>query len=267
MGHREHMGSQNTTKQSTILTYCPPPGRCTSHCRNIQRGGAGGNCGGGWGEDEPRERAEKPSPRGWRRREAREETGSRRHTAGPRPSYDDGPWEIWWREEPWRRDGRELHGADQRRRSVGGGGRRQRANEPGGCRGSVGPRRAAAEPQRWGPRWSHLLSDEQRITSEVEQPVRPGARAGDRVITREQAVEVWVRSGAQPLHRGWGWADDRSGNAGQGGGLQSSSAHSSKVPSYLLIESAFQCPSSKMPALLPPPVSSVSTPAHPQPPI
>ncbi len=55
-----------------------------------------------------------------------------------------------------RADGRRSHGGETAVNSMGltngggagGGGRRQRANKPGGCRGSGGPQRAAAEPQR-----------------------------------------------------------------------------------------------------------------------
>ncbi len=45
-----------------------------------------------------------------------------------------------------------------------------------------------------------------------------GARAGDSA----QASRRWCEHGVElrPLHRGWGWADDRSGTVGQRGGLQ-----------------------------------------------
>ncbi len=130
-----------------------------------------------------RERAGRQRPGGRRRRE---EPGKRQEGPGaggawqdPGHSHNGGPRWSQRREEPWRRNGRRLQGADQRRRSRWWRSprRRRRANKPGGCRGSGGPgwsrglwrprqRRRSEDPQRirsdWGPRWSWREEGAQR---------------------------------------------------------------------------------------------------------
>ncbi len=74
--------------------------------------------------------------------------------------------------------------------------------------------RASAKPSDW--------ADDR--PGSWAQPVKPGARAGDSAH-HEGASRGRCEHGVElrPLHRGWGWA-------GQGGGVRSSSAHSSKIP-------------------------------------
>ncbi len=49
LGHREHMGSKNTTKKSRGVTLLPPNGRCVLAPWNNRGGETGGNQGGGSG--------------------------------------------------------------------------------------------------------------------------------------------------------------------------------------------------------------------------
>ncbi len=92
------------------------------------------------------------------------------------------------------------------------------------------------------------------------QPVRPGARAGDSAH-HEGASRGRCERGMElcPLHRGWGWADETSGAAGQWGGVRSSSARSSNVPSSARSSKMpSSARSSKMPAFPPAPASSTA---------
>ncbi len=134
------MGSKNTTTQSRGVTLLPHPGRRIPRCNNSTgEGGAG------------RQRA------GRRRR--REEPGRRQEGPGaggakldPGHSHNVDPRQSRRKEEPWRRNGPRLQGADHRWRS-----RwwrsprwRQRANELGDAEDPGGPGWSLG---LWRPRW------------------------------------------------------------------------------------------------------------------
>ncbi len=157
------MGSKNTTKQSRILTYRPPSRKVRPRTVETSKGE------GAQEEDGQPGEGRQTKTRGRRRRE---EPGRRQEGSGaggaehdPGHSHDSGPRWSRRREEPWWRDGRQLQGADQRRRSRWRRSlkRRRRANEPGGCRGSGGPGWSRG---LWRPRRRQSSGDPRRSRSD-----------------------------------------------------------------------------------------------------
>ncbi len=144
-------GAKHTQNSPQSWHIAPLLEGAPSQCRNIQRGGAGRNCDGGWGGRTPGRRPanrvqggdEGGRSQGRDRRSPEQKAHSRTQATAMMMVRD-------------RADGRRSHGGETAVNSMGltnggragGGGRRQRANKSGGCRGSGGPRRAAAEPQR-----------------------------------------------------------------------------------------------------------------------
>ncbi len=144
-------GGKNTTKQSRILTYRPPPGRCVlaplKHPKGKGRWELGRRL---RRRTDTREGAGRQRP-GRRRR--REEPGKRQEGPGaggaqldPGHSHDDGPQWSRRREEPWWRDGRRLQGLTNGGGAGGGGARggdgeptsQGDAGDPGGHGGADG---------------------------------------------------------------------------------------------------------------------------------
>ncbi len=221
LGHREHMGRKNTTKQSRILTYRPPPGRCILAPLKHPKGR------GGWElgrrlrrRTDIREGAGWQRPGRWRRRE---EPGKRQEGPGAGGAQldsghsHDGPRWSRRREEPWRSDGRRLQGADQRWRSRWWRSprRRRRANETGRCRGSGGlgwsrgiwrprRRRSSGDPRwsrsDWGPRWSWREEGAQR--SRWDGATRRSQRRG---VLRRWRVDAWPRRSRRDEGARWSW--------------------------------------------------------------
>ncbi len=176
-------GAKHTQNSPQSWHIAPLLEGAPSQCRNIQRGGAGGNCGGGWGGGRtpgsgPKNQVQGGDEGG--RSQGRDR--SRRHTAGPRP-------QLWWwsmiepmeggameERRPWTPWGRPT-AAEQ---VVEDGGREPTSQ--GDAEDLWGPGEPRRSHSEWGPRWSHLLSDwAEDYLGSWAQPVRPGARAGDRV--------------------------------------------------------------------------------------
>ncbi len=233
-------GAKHTQNSPQSWHIAPLLEGAPSQCRNIQRGGAGRNCGGGWGGRTPGRRPanrvqggdEGGRSQGRDRRSPEQKAHSRTQATAMMMVRDraDG------RRSHGGRDGVKLHGAWHNGGGAGGGGTEAESQQARGDAEDLGgPRRAAAEPQRTrtqmepsAERLSRGLHRKLSLTRQTRCESRTTVS-----ITRGASCVEGLSGVAElsPLHRGWGWADDRSGLLDREGGFRCSSARSSKVPS------------------------------------
>ncbi len=176
LGHREQKHTQVHNPDIS-----PPPGRCVLAPWKQHGEGRVGTWEAAQEEDVHREGAGRHRPRGRRRRE---EPGKRQEGSGTGGGRSQGRNRRDPEQEEHsrtqatammmahgganggRRHGRRLQGADQRRWSRWRRSPRQRANEPGGCRGSGGPGWSWG---LWRPRWRRRsMAEPERLRTQVE---------------------------------------------------------------------------------------------------
>ncbi len=174
----EHTGSKKHNKTVHTPNMTPPPGRCVLAPQKHPKGRGGWEL---WGRlrrrTDTREGAGRQRP-GRRRR--REEPGKRQEGPGaggawrdPGHSHNGSPRWSRRREEPWRRNGRWLQGADQRWRSRWRRCPRRRAEEQGRRGGSGGPRRSRwhrRPRRRWGSRWPRWSRSNRGLRRSLTEP-------------------------------------------------------------------------------------------------